>query len=335
MLSILPALHCCVSYHVKICRVRHLNSTQTHTYIGTGVTPQGTKAKRIIAERGQKVFDTKRSNSRENTTVVATINAAGTATPPLVIFKGQRAQGAWSGNGGATRSKFAATDSSFMLGAVFVNYIADVYNFIVENGLMDGKLHITVLDGHASHVNLNSIQLALSLNIDIFILPSHSSHMTQSLDLAAFGCFKKEVTEVLTSFPQQHGGKMPGKSDIAEVVKDTSVASFMVPQIKISFEGAGLWPMDMDRAINRLHGTGRRKSRQDNRPPLMNPSLGQRAVLKLQWVGHAIAGVRIVTVLFDGFLKARERLARPAISRSAQGVTARHLRRGEGQVSGG
>ena len=162
---------------------------------------------------------TKRSNSRENTTVVATINEAGTATPSLIIFKGQRVQAAWLGNGVPPGSKIAATDSSFMQGAVFVNYITDFHNFIVENGLADGKPHILVLDGHASHVNLDVIQLAMTLNIELSQLPSHSSHMTQSLDVAAFGCFKKAVTAVLTSFPLQHGGKMPEKSDMAGVVK--------------------------------------------------------------------------------------------------------------------
>ena len=106
-----------------------------------------------------------------------------------------------------------------------------------------------------------------------------------------------------------------------------------VPQIKASFEGAGLWPVDMDRAINRLHGTGKRKARLDDRPPLadiplaiteeeLNFSLGPRALIKLQQAGHTIAGVGIVAVLSGGLLKAQERGTRPAISRSAQGVTA-------------
>ena len=103
---------------------------------------------------------------------------------------------------------------------MFVNYIADFYNFIVENGLADGKPHIP------SHVNLDVIRLAMSLNIELFQLPSHSSHMTQLLDVAAFGCFKNAVTAVLTSFPQQYDGKMPWKSDIAGVVKDARAASY-------------------------------------------------------------------------------------------------------------
>ena len=46
---------------------------------------------------------------------------------------------------------------------------------------------------------------------------------------------------------------------------------------------------------------------------------------KLQRAGHTITGVRIVTVLFGGFLKAQEWVTRPTISRSAQGVTTRGL----------
>ena len=214
-----------------------------------------------------------------------------------------------------------------------MNYIADYDNFIVENGLVDGKPYILVLDGHASLVNLDIIQLAMSLNIERFQLPSDSSHMTQPLDVAAFGCFKKAVTATLTSFPLQQGGKMPGKSDMAGVVKDAWAASFTVPQIKALFEGAGLSPVNMGQAIKRLHGTGKRKARPDDRPPLADiplaitkeefkSSLGPRAVMKLQRAGHTFAGVRIVTVLFGGFLKAQKRVTRPAISRSAQGVTA-------------
>ena len=93
------------------------------TIVAAGITPQGTKSKRVIAERGQKVVGAKRSNSRENTTVVATIKAAGIAIPPLIIFKGQRVQAAWLEKGGPPGAKYAATDSSFMQGAGFAEYI--------------------------------------------------------------------------------------------------------------------------------------------------------------------------------------------------------------------
>ena len=122
---------------------------------------------------------------------------------------------------------------------------------------------------------------------------------------------------------------MPWKSDMVGVVKDAWAASFTVPQIK----GAGLWPVNMDRVINRLHGTGKIKARPDDRPSLadislaitkeeLKSSLGPRAVNKLQRAGNTVSGARIVTVLSGGFLETQERVTRPAISGSAQGVMA-------------
>lgn len=298
-----------------------------------GVTPQGTKAKKVIAEKGQKVVGTKRSNSRENVTVVATINAAGEVTPPLLIFKGQRMQAAWVHRGGPPGALYTATESSFMQGPVFVSYIKSFHKHIVDTGKNDGKPHVLVLDGHVSHLTFEVVKLAVSLNIELFQLPSHSSHITQPLDVAAFGIFKKEITSVLQSFPRRNGGKMPAKSDMVEVIRDAFQSSFTPSQIKASFEGAGLWPVDMHRALNRLRGRGsKRPALQGDRPPLADvpvaisenvlaASLGDRAVRKLRAQGHTITGLRVSTVMFGGYLKHRETSRRPSISRRASGIT--------------
>ena len=76
--------------------------------------------------------------------------------------------------------------------------------------------------------------------------------MAQPLDVVTFGCFKKAVTAIFTSFPQQHGDKRPVKSDIVGVNKEAWPASFTVPQIKSLVERAELWPVDIQRTINML-----------------------------------------------------------------------------------
>ncbi|CAB1105818.1 unnamed protein product [Ectocarpus sp. CCAP 1310/34] len=50
---------------------------------------------KAFAEAGQKVVESMRSNSRENTTVVTTISANGVTWAPITIFKGQRLQPDW------------------------------------------------------------------------------------------------------------------------------------------------------------------------------------------------------------------------------------------------
>ncbi|CAN0427610.1 unnamed protein product, partial [Hapterophycus canaliculatus] len=95
-----------------------------------------------------------------------------------------------------------------------------------ERNLLDGKPHVIVLDGHVLHVSLEVIKLAISLNIVLIQLPSHTSHITQPLDVAAFGCFKKELTKVLTAYPSKHGGAVPLKRNMASVIGEAWKTSF-------------------------------------------------------------------------------------------------------------
>ena len=46
-------------------------------------------------------------------------------------------------------------------------------------------------DGHSSHVGLDLIETAQADNVHLFVLPPHSSHILQPLDVSIFGPFKK------------------------------------------------------------------------------------------------------------------------------------------------
>lgn len=92
----------------------------------------------------------------------------------------------------------------------------------------------------------------------------------------------------------------------------------------------------MQRALNRLTVTGKRKAGPDNRPPLVDifvpiengeleRLLGARVVRRLQAQGITTTGVRIGTVMLGSFLKALERVTRPVVSRSAVGITNERL----------
>ncbi|CAN0497780.1 unnamed protein product, partial [Ectocarpus sp. 12 AP-2014] len=60
----------------------------------TSSTPQGTKSGKAIVPTGTKP-GARRSNSRESTTVVASIGADGHTNHPTIIYKGQRMKPAW------------------------------------------------------------------------------------------------------------------------------------------------------------------------------------------------------------------------------------------------
>ncbi|CAN0295836.1 unnamed protein product, partial [Ectocarpus fasciculatus] len=258
---------------------------------------------KVIAESGQKVVGAMRSNSRENVTVVVTISAAGATLAPWIIYKGQRLQADWvKGRNGPPNARLAVTDSSFMQGTVFVNYIRDFHRQLLDRGLINGTPHVLVLDGHASHVTYEVIKLARDLNIVLYQIPSHSSHVVQPLDVGSFGSFKREITKVLSAFPARNGGRVPAKSDMLGILGDAWLRSFSEQQNISSFAGAGLWPVDGERAMGRLQGVGKRKERSGARPPVeditvaisdknLADNLGPRTVRELQQKGQCVKGI--------------------------------------------
>jgi hypothetical protein len=44
-----------------------------------------------------------------------------------------------------------------------------------------------LMDGHSTHISVGLLEWAKSMNIVIFILPAHTSHLLQPLDVACFG----------------------------------------------------------------------------------------------------------------------------------------------------
>ncbi|CAB1103445.1 unnamed protein product [Ectocarpus sp. CCAP 1310/34] len=130
-----------------------------------------------------------RANSRENTTVVATISADGHTWAPTIIFKGQRLQADWFvERNGPEGARYACTKFSFMQGDVFIAYLKEFHKQLGDRMLLDGNPTYSY-DGHASHVSVEVIRLAMNLKIILSQLPSHTSHITQPLDVAAFGRF--------------------------------------------------------------------------------------------------------------------------------------------------
>ncbi|CAB1118916.1 unnamed protein product [Ectocarpus sp. CCAP 1310/34] len=278
-------------------------------------TPQGTKPGKAIVPTGTKVPGARRSNSRENTTVVASIGADGHTYNPIIIYKGQRMQPAWiQDKNGIPDAKYTVTESSFIQSHVFLDYPRDLCEQLDARGLQ-GNIAL-VLDGHASHTTFDAISLAISLDIDLFQLPSHTSHITQPLDVGTFGTFKKELTRVLTAYPLKIGGRSPVKRDMAGVIAEACRGSFTPANNMAAFKGSGLWPVNVEKAINRLHS--KRKQRENDRPipkdlavvaskKQLEKDLGHAALLELKRQGVVMEGLRMNTVFLGGLTRLTKR----------------------------
>ncbi|CAB1104355.1 unnamed protein product [Ectocarpus sp. CCAP 1310/34] len=199
----------------------------------------------------------------------------------------------------------------------FMDYLKDFHKQLGGLGLLDGKPHILVLgDGLASRVVVTSdaIRLAVDLNIVLFQLPPpHFAHHP------ALGRrkFQARGDESAVKLPPQERRDTAAEKRRARGNRRAlrlEIELFTgAEQNKASFAAAELWPVNKDRAISRLWGTAKRKTRPTDRPPLedvsivasiqeLEESLGGAAVKDLEVNGHLVVGVKASAVMVGGLL---------------------------------
>jgi hypothetical protein len=72
-------------------------------------------------------------------------------------------------------------------------YVYLTKHFIKHTGIKEGNNEtpsLVLYDGHQSHVNLTLKEWPEKRNITLFVLPPHTSHLTQPLDVTMFGPLK-------------------------------------------------------------------------------------------------------------------------------------------------
>jgi hypothetical protein len=84
-----------------------------------------------------------------------------------------------------------------------------------HGGISPTNRHLLILDGHSSHVTLDVVQRAKLIGLDIFILPSHTSHRLQPLDVSVFHPFKCAFRTYRDAWTLRHKGRPAMKEDLA------------------------------------------------------------------------------------------------------------------------
>ena len=73
------------------------------------------------------------------------------------------------------------------------NYSENIFKNTVKFILVrETELHLLLfLDGHKSHISLDLLEWAKERKIILFILPAHTSHILQPLDVSCYGLLHK------------------------------------------------------------------------------------------------------------------------------------------------
>jgi hypothetical protein len=123
---------------------------------------------------------------------------------------------------------------------VFQTYLSTFFfNFI---HCTDECPVLLLYDGHKSHITLNVIEWAKAKNVILFVLPPHTSQLTQPLDVGVFGPFRRVYNQSVQKFKRQHPLQAITKYNITSIICNAYLLAFTPTNLIGAFRKAGVMP---------------------------------------------------------------------------------------------
>ncbi|KAI0235680.1 hypothetical protein LSAT2_013758, partial [Lamellibrachia satsuma] len=205
----------------------------------TGISTEHIPPK-IVASRGRTPLAMVSSRSA-TTTIISTVSAIGQVLPPYIIFKGKRMcddllAGALPGTQ-ATMSETGWSNTK-----IFQMYLNEHFlKYVLTN--KDEPL-LLLYDGHSSHINVPLIEWAQKHNIILFLLPAHTSHLLQPLDVGVFGLFKVSYYNECRNYLRKHPGQIITRYDVCRLTANALSHTMIPGNIIGSFKRTGIYPFN-------------------------------------------------------------------------------------------
>ncbi|CAF1282496.1 unnamed protein product [Didymodactylos carnosus] len=164
----------------------------------------------VIVPRGERhVYEDNGGTGKSFTTCLMCISASGDMLPPYIVY--------------AAKNLCSSC-------------------FIAQTQHLPRPL-LLVLDGLGAHVNVTCIELAIVNNIILLVLPPHTTHGLQPLDLVILGVVKSYWYKVMSSYKKQ-GYNAIRKPDFLGLINHVYEQICTKRQVVSSFARSGIWPFD-------------------------------------------------------------------------------------------
>ena len=123
--------------------------------------------------------------------------------PPFIIFAAKQINLLWTQDE-VVGSRYAVSDNGWITRELFFYWLEKHF---LQNAVVYHPI-LLLLNGHSSHFELKTIQLARQNNMIMFCLPPHTTHVCQPLDCSFFGPLKKSWQQECHHFYRKNPGKV-------------------------------------------------------------------------------------------------------------------------------
>jgi hypothetical protein len=177
------------------------------------------------------------------------VSASGVTLPPCLIFKGQNLNSGWIPDETPAGWRFITSKKGWTSDLIGFEWLKTHFQPFISQ--TSNSRHLLIIDGHSSHVTARFIAYCITSKIDLFLLPLHSSHKTQPLDLSIFGPLKTALNREVDRIFRHLTMRLPRVEWTSAYIK-ARVRCFKPSSIESSFLKAGIYPFDPEILLSAL-----------------------------------------------------------------------------------
>jgi hypothetical protein len=213
----------------------------------TGFSIGTMESTKIIVDSTLRTHHQAHPGRQEWVSIVECICADGTAIEPLVIFKGHNVLQSWIPNSVLNKWYFSANSNGWTSNLHGIEWLKRVFE-PATRAKANGGQRLLICDGHDSHICGSFISHCIQNRISLLILPPHTSHVLQPLDVAIFGPLKKKLTAALAHLNEAQLVRIQ-KVEWLDAYIQAREQAISKTNIESAFRGAGLIPFQTQRVL--------------------------------------------------------------------------------------
>ena len=108
------------------------------------------------------------------------------------------------------------------------------------------------MDGHGSHITANVIAHIMQNAINLLILPPHTSHVLQPLDVSCFALLKRALALETDAASRLDSGRV-SRVEWTETYIRARERAFTTPIILSGWRASGLWPLSAITVLEKVN----------------------------------------------------------------------------------
>ncbi len=206
--------------------------------------------------RSKKTLGSCQDGSREFLSLLATICADGTALPPALIYQGESydLQDTWleDYNCSSDEAYFAVSKKGWTNEELGLSWLSKLFEPITRKKAGNAR-RLLLVDGHSSHVNLRFIEFCDDHGIILVILPPHSTHRLQPLDVGIFSplstAYSNEIDHLIQS---SQGFSRVTKRSFWSMFRTAWKTALSFENICSAFASTAVYPLGPEKVLRQL-----------------------------------------------------------------------------------